>query len=417
MSAPGGGLTQWLGLAGILILLIALTHWLVRRQGGWRVLRRRVGRQVRLTVEAFTAPVRAQLRYRRRLRLLTRLLRDRSGWPDAERAVRRAAGLRPGFRPYGALLGPDLVGVLVAGVAESGRAELPDPWTADEAEPRLWWIARADLAGPALPSSGPDGPDGLTGPDAGPEPDAAPGTVAPLLCCVGTDGRHAVFLDLLAGPTTVSVFGVSRTARAVLQSLAAQLDARLPAGSVEVTSGVHQHHTGRTTADVLAAPGGMFAVCAEPPRTRLPDGLRLLCLGAGRDRARLLEAGPDGLLDIHGAAPSLRVDSLPLARAVVRALRGLPPYPVDGDGAAPGQAGLPAAGAAPAVHGAASDVPDELGEGASSAGAAGVSAMAEATAVAGRSSAPTGAPSDDDDLAEPVESGTAGVSAAAAQAP
>ncbi|MEU3186042.1 hypothetical protein ABZ707_17840 [Streptomyces sp. NPDC006923] len=402
MSAPSGGLTQWLGLAGILILVVALTHWLVRRQGGWRVLRRRVGRQARLTAEAFTAPVRAQLRYRRRLRLLTRLLRDRSGWADAERAVRRAAGLRPGFRPYGALLGPDRVGVLVAGVAESGRAELPNPWAADEAEPRLWWITRADLAAPG--------------------PDAEPETGAPLLCCAGTDGRHAVFLDLLTGPATVSVFGVPRTARAVVQSLAAQLDARLPAGSVEVTSGVHQHHTGRTTADVLAAPGGMFAVCAEPPGSRLPDGLRLLCLGAGRDRARLLEAGSDGLLEIHGAAPSLRVDSLPLARAVVRALRGLPPYPADGEGGAPGGTALPAAGAASAVHDTAPDVPDELGEDAAPAGAAGVSAAAGTSGAGGRRAAPAGAPSratapapsGDDDLAEPVESGGAGVSAAGA---
>ncbi|MFJ2645200.1 hypothetical protein ACIO1C_00435 [Streptomyces sp. NPDC087420] len=454
MSASGGA-AQWLGLAGILVLVITLTLWLVRRAGGPRAVWRRATREVRLTGRAFSEPVRAQLRYRRRVRLLGRLLRDRSGWADAERAVLLAARLLPGFTPYGALLGPDLVGVLVTGQAANtaggtggsgGVPDLPEPWVADDAEPRLWWIARSDVATAEEPDAG------AAGEPAGPEGALSPASPAspPLLCCVGTDGRRAVLLDLHACPATVAVLGVPRTARAVVQSLAAQLDARLPAGSVEVASGVHPRYAGRTGAEVLASPAGTYAVCAEPPRTPVPEGVRLLCLGVGRGRALLLEASQDGLLEVHGAAPSLRVDALPLTRAVVRALPVLPPYddtaglgagapgpesdrertgagggvatvnsarPVAGSGATRALAGSSAARpVAPAT------APDEFTEPEATVGASAVPQGPEHTGArtpppVQQTEPPTPLPRPgDDDLAEPSESGTAGVSAAGAPA-
>ncbi|WP_327233295.1 hypothetical protein OG349_04270 [Streptomyces sp. NBC_01317] len=432
MSASGGT-AQWLGLAGILVLVITLTLWLVRRAGGPRAVWRRTARQVRLTRRAFSEPVRAQLRYQRRVRLLGRLLRDRAGWADAERAVLLAARLHPGFTPYGALLGPDLVGVLVTGRTDNttvgtggsgGVPELPEPWVADDAEPRLWWIARSDVA-PA------EKPDARAGEPAGAEGVLALASPAspPLLACVGTDGRRAVLLDLHASPPTVAVLGVPRTARAVVQSLAAQLDARLPAGSVEVASEVHPRYAGRTGAEVLAAPVGTYVVCAEPPRTALPDGVRLLCLGVGRGRALLLEASQDGLLEVHGAAPSLRVDTLPLARAVVRSLPVLPPY----DDADPVNSARPGAGsgAARALAGpgtacpvAVAVTPDEFEEPEATVGASAVPRGPEHTGTRTPPAvqrteppAPASLPRPgDDDLAEPSESGTAGVSAAGASA-
>ncbi|MYV54048.1 hypothetical protein [Streptomyces sp. SID3212] len=467
MSASGGT-AQWLGLAGILVLFITLTLWLVRRAGGPRAVWRRTARQVRLTRRAFSEPVRAQLRYRRRVRLLGRLLRDRAGWADAERAVRLAARLHPGFAPYGALLGPDLVGVLVTGrsdntaVGKTGSGtvpDLPEPWAADDAEPRLWWIARSDVATAEEPDAEvagePAGADGVSDP-ASPASPASP----PLLCCVGTDGRRAVLLDLHASPATVAVLGVPRTARAVVQSLAAQLDARLPAGSVEVASGVHPRYAGRTAAEVLAAPVGTYVVCAEPPRTPVPDGVRLLCLGVGRGRALLLEASPEGLLEVHGAAPSLRVDALPLTRAVVRALPTLPPYDdaagvgvgagvgAGADISAPGPASDgertgagdatatvnsarsgAGSGTAPAGSGATRPrpvavTPDEFEEPEATVGASAVPQSPEhpgtRTPPAVRRTGPSAPASlprpGDDDLAEPSESGTAGVSAAGASA-
>ncbi|MFJ1596192.1 hypothetical protein [Streptomyces sp. NPDC088261] len=458
MSASGGT-AQWLGLAGILVLVVTFTLWLVRRAGGPRAVWRRAAREVRLTGRAFSEPVRAQLRYRRRVRLLGRLLRDRAGWADAERAVLLAARLHPGFAPYGALLGPDLVGVLVTGRTDNsavgtggsgGVPALPEPWVADDAEPRLWWIARSDVAAAEDPDAGAVGEPVRVDGVLDPAPSASPAS-PPLLCCVGTDGRRAVLLDLHASPATVAVLGVPRTARAVVQSLAAQLDARLPAGSVEVASGVHPRYAGRTGAEVLAAPAGTYVVCAEPPRTPVPDGVRLLCLGVGRGRALLLEAFHDGL-EVHGAAPSLRVDALPLARAVVRALPALPPYD-DAAGLAAGAPGPerdgertgagdssatvnsarsragsgtphPEAGSGAARPAPAAVTPDEFVEPEATVGASAVPREPEHTGTRTPPSVPRTEPSapaplprpGDDDLAEPSESGTAGVSAAGASA-
>ncbi|MFJ4985613.1 hypothetical protein ACIP9H_17640 [Streptomyces sp. NPDC088732] len=394
-----GGLTTWFGLAGAVILVVAVTHWLVRRGGGWKALLRRTRHEVRLTVRAFTGPVRTEIRYRSGLRLLVRLLRDRDLWADAERAVVLAGDVAPQARPYGVLAGPDLLGVLLAaGTANGSPAPVPPkPWAADPADPLLWWISRTDV----------NDASGTSGPAA-----------APLLVCAGTDGRHAVLLDLATGPSAVSVHGAPRASRAVLQALAAQLEVRLPAGTVAVSGGVHPRHQGRPADEVVDRPGVFFAVTAEPPARPLPDGVRLLTLGLARGRVRLLAASPDGMLTVHGAPAVGRIDALPLARAVVKALNALPPHPASGgpgpyDDEPPVQTApvehpdvLPA-GVAAAPH-------DDLAEpdfalGVTSDSPPARSAPPVRPAVQ-RPSADTG--EDLDDLAEPTTSGIAGVSAA-----
>ncbi|MFF1872578.1 hypothetical protein [Kitasatospora herbaricolor] len=305
-AVPGGTATLF-GLAGLLLLIAVLAQLGARRAGGWRVVRRRLRREAGATAAAFAAPVCAQLRYRRHLRLLVRLLGDRSGWADAERAA-LGAGRVPGVQPYGVLLGRTVVGVLVAcGPAAPPRP--PEPWAADDTDPRLWWLDRAAAAGVA------------TG-----------GRPAPLLAALGTDGRHAVLLDLATGPAVTVLSGEKGTARAVLQALAAQLDARLPAGAVTVADGVNPRHSGPDPAVALAlaeraGTGGApaFAVCAELPAGARPvAGSRLLALSGARGSARLLTADRAGL-SVLGTG--LRVDAVPLARATARSLALLPPYP------------------------------------------------------------------------------------------
>ncbi|MEU9286935.1 hypothetical protein AB0D57_20030 [Streptomyces sp. NPDC048275] len=382
--SPAADWSRLIGLIGVVLLVIVVAHWLVRRKGGWGALRRRVVREVAAAARGFAKPVRTELRYRRGLRLLRRLLRDPSGWADAERAVGWAAAEQPGTLPYAALLGSDVVGVYVAHGQADGA--LPAPWVGDPVEARLWWISRADLG------SGP----------------AAAGR-APVLVCVGTAGQDAVLLDLTAGPSAVSVTGAPRTARAVLQALAAQADVRLPAGRVRVGPGVHPRYTG--SADVLDRLGaGDYAVCGEPPERALPAGARLLTLGVAHGSTRILEADGEGYLRPYGAPASLTVDALPLGRAVARLVSTLPPVPGDGGGGG-------TTTTAPAAGVPSSD--DDLVENGPLGGTAeAVSAAAPAPRTpsgASTAAGPDALTPRDGDLAEPASQGPAGVSASTAR--
>lgn len=387
-------ITTLLGLVGVLVLVLAVTHWLVRRGGGWKALWRRLGREITLTVRAFTGPVRTELRYRRGLRLLVRLLRDPAVWADAERATVLAAAVRPGVRPYGVLAGAEWLGVLVAADGEALR-EPPEPWAADESDPRLWWIDRSDLT------------------------DAAEESAAPLLVCVGHDLGHAVLLDVRSGPPALSVYGparAARTARAVLQALAAQLDARLPEYRVAIGAGVHPRHPGLPAAAAVGQPGIEVAVCAEPLERALPSGVRLLSLGVARGRTRLLEIAPDATLTVHGAPAAARVDVLPLSRAVARTLAVLPPGPVLPDE----EAARPADVTPVTDPDLLPDEPDLDAGAAPAAQPTGVSATRPAPEPAPAAApvpAPAAAVDGDDDFAEPSTSEAAGVSATSPQAP
>ncbi|MGW2045605.1 hypothetical protein ACWCPF_10500 [Streptomyces sp. NPDC001858] len=387
--SPATDWSRLIGLVGVVLLLTVLAHWLVRRKGGWGALRRRVVRELAAAAHGFAKPVRTELRHRRGLRLLRRLLRDPSGWADADRAVRRAAAEHPGTLPYAVLLGSDVAGVYVAhGQDAGGPAE---PWERDAAEPHLWWISRADLGSGSMVAERP-----------------------PLLVCVGTAGPDAVLLDLAAGPSALSVTGAPRTARAVLQALAAQADVRLPAGRVRVGTGVHPHYTG--TADVFDRLGaGDYAVCAQPPERALPAGARLLTLGVAHGSTRILEADEEGFLRPYGAPASLRVDALPLGRAVARLVGTLPPVPGDGEGG--GTTTAPAAGLP-------SSEDDLVEQGLPGGPAEAVSAAAPAPAPvpaprtesgALTAAGPDAPASRDGDLAEPASQGPAGVSASTAR--
>ncbi|MFE0633219.1 hypothetical protein ACFW3D_40615 [Streptomyces sp. NPDC058864] len=381
MNAPAGW-TRLIGLIGLLILVVVLAHWIVRRKGGWGALRRRVARELTTAARAFATPVRTELRHRRGLRVLGRLLRDSAGWTDAATALRRAAAERPDARPYAALLGTDVVGVYSA--HGHGEGALPEPWARDAAEPRLWWISRSDLGTAA---------------------ETGHGGEAPVLVCLGRAGADAVLLDLTAVPPAVSVTGERRTARAVLQALAAQLDARLPAGRVVVGAGVHPRHDG--PADVFERPGSGYAVSAEAPERNRPAGMRLLTLGVAHHSTLIIEANRDGHLRLHGGPPALTVDALPLARVVSRLVHTLPPVPGDDDGAVPNP---PKALRTPSAD-------DDLVETGLPPTAMAVSATAPRPQPAPAPAAPAAAePGDEDgDLAEPTAFGPAGVSAATAR--
>lgn len=54
--------------------------------------------------------------------------------------------------------------------------------------------------------------------------------------------------------------------------------------------------------------------------------MRLVSLGVARGSSRLLEALPDGTLRLYGGADWLQIDPLPLAKAVARSVRKLPPH-------------------------------------------------------------------------------------------
>ncbi|GAA3131729.1 hypothetical protein JOF29_005314 [Kribbella aluminosa] len=297
----GGGIRGYLGYAGLVLFALVLLNLLVRRLGGWRKLLGWIARQLRGTVAAFTEPIAARRRYRRRLRMLVQVLRDSRGWDQAESAMIAAAGISPGMAPYAVALAKRRIGVLLAGASD---LEPPAPWSADPQDPRLWWIDRA-----ALPENGSV-------------------REMPLLVCVGTDstGGYVIMLDLLSGPRTLSVYGVDRTARAVVQAMAAQLDVRLPVGAIEVAEGIHSRHDGMPLEEAARRLGAWFVVGAGPLAGPLQAGRRMLTLGVARGSSRLLEALPDQTLRLHGGATWLRVDPLPLAKAVARSIRRLPPH-------------------------------------------------------------------------------------------
>ncbi|TDD47125.1 hypothetical protein E1263_35230 [Kribbella antibiotica] len=297
------GVRAFLGYVGVGLLVIILVNLLVRKLGGWKRLGRWIKRETKRTVHAFVEPIAARRRYRRRLRLLTQVLRDHTAWTAAEQVIVAADNLAPGSAPYAVALTKKRVGVLVAG--PEADDSLPAPWQHDDQDPRLWWIDRDHL-----PES--------TGRQ----------TETPLLVCLGTDngGTAVLMIDILSGPRTLSVYGVDRIARPVVQAIAAQLDVRLPVGAIEVADGIHSRHDGLPFAEALVRLGAWFVVGAEPLQQPLPVGRRLLTLGPSRGSCRLIEALPDHTLRLHGAAEWLRIDPLPLARAVARSIRRLPPH-------------------------------------------------------------------------------------------
>ncbi len=309
MSSLGGGSSthQVLGYIGLALLFLVLLNLLVRKLGGWKRLGRWIKRESSNTFHAFYDPIADRVRYRRRVRFLTGVLRNQNAWAQAEQAMNHAAAIDPAMAPYALALTKRRIGVLVAGPA--AERLLPEPWDKDEQDPRLWWIERAELADYSQPSG------------------YAP-KQTPLLICLGTgsDGQSAILIDLLAGPSSLSVYGVQRTAQAVVQALAAQLDIRLPAGAVEVAAGIHDRHDGMRLDEAIRRIGAWFVVGAERLDQPVPSGVRLISLGVARGSSRLVEATEEHGLKLHGGAPWLEIDPLPLAKAVARSVRRMPPH-------------------------------------------------------------------------------------------
>jgi hypothetical protein len=278
-----------LALAELLLLLLLVLRWLVRRQGGWRRAWRRLTRQVRLTFGAFSQPVQEFLRFRATVRQLTRLLA--SGVPAAvahqaldhvDTAVQRSA---PDAFAFAAAVRPVArrsdgeVTVQVAGRRVPGPVR---PWQTSD-DPLFWYASAADVeehAAPAEPDSGEDG-----GGESGEGILAGPRVLVPL----GLADDAAVFVDLLRGPRVLSTYGDRRTTRAFVQAVAAYLD--LPGGEAEVVvaRGVHPRFDGPDLDSLLASVTDL-----APERTR---PLVVVCAAPDDDQSALLcRMAAEGLL-------------------------------------------------------------------------------------------------------------------------
>ena len=290
LAAQRGPISALLGGLGLLVLALVLLQRSVRRAGGWRVVRRRFAREVRQTAAAFARPVRRWWRYRRRLQLLRRLLADPRTWSTVETALRAVPA--PGRQPYAAVIAGGAVGVYLTGTP--GTAPDDPAWTVDEDDPLLWWT---------------------------PFDPTAAGATGPVLVAAGVEDTRggAVFLDLAAGPATHATTGDERTALALVQSVAAQLEVRQPDGTVTIGPGVHPRFEGATTTTATE-----FLICAGAPDAARPD-LRTVQLGGARGHARLLDADRAGLIRPFGTP--LVLDVTPLPRSVARTLATIPPAP------------------------------------------------------------------------------------------
>ncbi|MCE7083378.1 hypothetical protein [Streptomyces sp. ST2-7A] len=332
------------GALGTLLILFLLLRAVAMRMGGWSAARARVVRELAVTRHAFAAPVRNWYRHRRDLRYLTRALRSPLTWRDAERAMAAARPLCAPARPYAAVVGRGLVLVRLAGPAGSTPAP-PAPWAIGvdddgEDDPTLWAIAREDL--PMVPMTPVTRPAGDPAPVTDPATDDGAREYRPVLVAVGRDGGDGgcAFLDVGSGPPVIGIEGDGRNREVLLRTLAAQVDARLPAGLVTVSEGVHPRHAGlpvreayrrvretpaeRGYGPVLVAPHApdpLPAEFAEP--VRRSDAPRFLLGSPGRGHVRLLLTDRHGRVVVTGT-PLLTIAGA-LARAVARALPDIPP--------------------------------------------------------------------------------------------
>ncbi|MFI5914321.1 hypothetical protein [Dactylosporangium sp. NPDC051541] len=295
-----GPVSLLIGGLGLLVLALILISRAVRRAGGWKAVLRQGRREIALTGSAVVRPFKTWQRYRTSLRRLTEALRDQATRDVARRAL-SAAATGPG-QPYAVLVGPAAVAVLLAG-RDPGAPE--PPFAADDVDPRLWWADRDEL------------------------PDEAGGD--PLPVAMGVDGRRGrdlvVYLDLRTGPRLTAATGDPRTARALIQALAAQLDHELPEGQVQITAGVHAEFAGPDP-DTALDRDPAFLVAPEPPELTDPE-TRILAIGGARGSARLLVGERGGLVRIAGVPIDIETSALPkaVARLISDPAPPLPPAP------------------------------------------------------------------------------------------
>ncbi|CAG6390569.1 hypothetical protein NMG29_09345 [Streptomyces cocklensis] len=363
-----GWTTPVLALAELLILVLLLLHWVVRRQGGWRIARRRLGKQIRLTAGAFYEPVREFLRFRATVRQLTRLLVStgpaevaRAALDDVDAEVTPAApdafGLAVAVRPPSRRSDGDVT-VRLAG---RGVPEALYPWetrgddlrwhttaaeVAERAEQTLRQAQR-EILGDQDTQQAAQGQDGA-------DPDALVVPAPPrLLVPLGLDGAAAVFVDLLRGPGILSTYGDRRATRSFVQAAAAYLD--LPDGGAEVVvaKGVHPRFDGPHLDEALDSLEGsvpdparpVVVVCSAPDtdqslrlsRMAAQGLLRALVVGSVNGHRLEVRVNSRGRVEIPGWG--ITTDAAPLGPAVARTARkggsqrtkraggGIPPAP------------------------------------------------------------------------------------------
>lgn len=340
LSWDSGASALILALAELLLLVWLLVRWLVRRQGGRRRAWRRLSRQVRLTRQAFSEPVREFLRFRAAVRRLTRLLSsdgpvsvarhaldgvDAAVRPTAPQAFGFAAAVRPATRR-----GDGEVAVSVAG---RDVPQPPHPWQTDD-DPLLWYASAVDAENLPLPGAEESGENGEAPEQAEAGDGSASGTVR-VLVPLGLSDDGAVFLDLMRGPRILNAYGDRRAVRDFVQAVAAYLD--LPGGTADVlvARGVHPRFDGPDLDEVLRSLVYLTAdrtrpvvlVCAAPDDEQAAQLAELV--GAGSLCAVIV-----GPVSVHRweirvnsrgrtETPGLGIttDAAPLGPAVARAAR------------------------------------------------------------------------------------------------
>ncbi|MGW0822409.1 hypothetical protein [Streptomyces sp. NPDC002845] len=228
----------------VLLLLFLLLRHVIRKRGGWRRFRRRVGRELTLTRRAFGEPLRAYRRHRRGVRALARQLAAPRNGLLVRRLLDAAGGAladAPGAVPYAVRTEPGRAAVQIAA---RRLPEPPAPWeTSDETGPQRWELPLAEE-------------------DTLPEARPRSGTHArPLPVAVGMADHACVHLDLAAGPRLITVEGDLGARTRLLQALAAQLDRPGSGASVIVADGVHPQHRGQRLDTALRE---LEAAASEP---------------------------------------------------------------------------------------------------------------------------------------------------------
>ncbi|MBZ3904217.1 hypothetical protein [Streptomyces griseiscabiei] len=313
----------------VLLLLFLLLRHLVRKRGGWRRFRRRLGRELTLTRRAFGEPLRGYRRHRRGVRALARHLSDPRGGLLVRRLLDAAATAladAPGAVPHAVRTEAGLAAVQIAA---RPLPEPPAPWEpADEPGPQRWELPLAEADG--LPQGRP-----RTG-----------ARIRPLPVAVGMADDACVHLDLTAGPRLITVEGDTAARTRLLQALAAQLDRPGSGASVMVTDGVHPQYRGERLDAVLReleeteeGPEGAgefdesgraattVVVCAAPGSDQarrlgaLAASGAVVCLIDGRVAGHSWALRVDGRGRVVAPELELDVDSSPLGGAVAVAVR------------------------------------------------------------------------------------------------
>lgn len=316
----------------VLLLFFLLLRHVIRKRGGWRRFRRRVGRELTLTRRAFGEPLRAYRRHRRGVRALARQLSDPRGGLLVRRLLdAAAAGLAdaPGAVPHAVRMEPGLAAVQIAA---RPLPEPPAPWeTSDESGPQRWELLLAEED--ALPQAQP----------------RASARIRPLPVAVGMADDACVHLDLAAGPRLITVEGDAAARGRLLQALTAQLDRPGSGASVTVADGVHPQFRGQRLDTVLreleeaaeehweTEAGGELdesgrtattvVVCSapSPEQARRLSGLAasgaVVCLADGRVAGHSWALRVDARGRVVAPELDLDADSAPLSRAVAAAVR------------------------------------------------------------------------------------------------